>query len=117
MAGCCAQQYDKYIVIQKLDTTATADSANFVDRTLDTNWQEYTDSYAAVQSRGGREFWKVDQVSAEVSHVWRCPWSTVLAAATTDMRLRYEDVTYNILSVIDVDLAHDVVEIQTKRAV
>ena len=59
----------------------------------------------------------MDQVTAEVSHVWRCPWSTRLAAATPDMRLKHEDVVYNILSVIDIDLAHEEIEIQTARAV
>jgi hypothetical protein len=33
------------------------------------------------------------------------------------MRLVNESVTYEIVSVIDVDLAHEEIEIQTKRAV
>jgi SPP1 family predicted phage head-tail adaptor len=70
-----------------------------------------------VKSKGGREFWKVDQVNADVSHVWLCPYSKTLAAATPAMRLENEGVTYEILSVIDIDLAHKEVEIQTKRAV
>ena len=114
---CCSSQYDKMVTIQKIDNTVSTDSAGFRDRTLDSSWTKYTDSYAACQSRGGREFWKVDQVAADVSHVWRCPYSERLAAATPDMRLRHEGVTYNILSVIDIDLAHQEVEIQTRKAV
>jgi SPP1 family predicted phage head-tail adaptor len=68
-------------------------------------------------SKGGREFWKVNQVNADVSHVWKAQYSSELANATPAMRLMSEGVTYEILSVIDIDLNHREIEIQTKRAV
>jgi SPP1 family predicted phage head-tail adaptor len=74
-------------------------------------------SFAKVRSKGGREFWKVQQVNADVSHVWNCQYSKALAESTPAMRLIHDGVTYEILSVIDIDLAHQEVEIQTKRAV
>ena len=111
----CIADYDKKVVIQSL--SGTADAHGFIDNTDDTNWSEYAIGYASVQSKGGREFWKVDQVNADVSHVWWCPYSKTLAAATPAMRLRNESVTYEIQSVVDIDLAHEEIEIQTKRAV
>lgn len=111
----CVTDYNRKCTIEQL--TGTADAHGFIDNTDDDNWTQYCQTFAAVQSKGGREFWKVDQVNADVSHVWRCPWSKTLAAATPDMRLVNESVTYEILSVIDVDLAHEEVEIQTRRAV
>ena len=114
MARCIAD-YKHKITIQEL--TGAADAHGHIDNTADASWSAYESAYASVQSKGGREFWKVDQVNAEVSHVWRCPWSTKLAAATPDMRLKYEGVVYQIFSVIDVDMEHREVEIQTKRAV
>jgi len=111
----CIANYDRKVVIESL--SATADAHGFEDNTDDSNWSQYTTSFASVKSKGGREFWKVDQVNADVSHVWLCPYSKALAAATPKMRLKNEDVVYEILSVIDIDLAHKEVEIQTKRAV
>jgi len=112
----CVAQYDKKIKIESL-TGATADAHGFIDNTSDSNWTTYEAAFASVQSKGGREFWKVDQVKADVSHVWKCPYTKNLAAATPDMRLISESVTYEILSIIDVDIAHREVEIQTKRSV
>jgi SPP1 family predicted phage head-tail adaptor len=111
----CIAQYDRKVVIKSL--SATADAHGFEDNTDASNWTQYDISFASVKSKGGREFWKVDQVSADVSHVWLCPYSKTLAAATPAMQLVSESVTYEILSVIDIDLAHKEVEIQTKRAV
>ena len=75
----CIGEYVQKVTIQQL--SGTADAHGFIDDTLATNWAEYGTAYARVQSKGGREFWKVDQVSADVSHVWYCPWSKSIAAA------------------------------------
>lgn len=111
----CIANYDRKVVIKSL--TGTKDAHGHIDNTDPDNWSEYTSSYASVKSRGGREFWKTDQVASDVSHVWRCPYSSELVAATTRMQLVCESLTYEILSVVDIDLAHSEIEIQTKRAV
>ena len=111
----CVGEYIQSITIEQL--SGTADAHGFVDNTDDTNWSEYVTAFARVQSKGGREFWKVDKVEADISHVWWCPWNKTIAAATPDMRLIHEEATYEILSVIDIDMAHEEVEIQTRRAV
>ena len=117
----CVTSYDHYCTIQEIVSTATADGSGFIDRTNDDNWKIYEGAYCSVMSRGGREFWRVDQVTADVTHVWKCPWSTKLDTASlangTEMRLVNESNVYNIVSMIDVDLAHEEIEIQTKRAV
>ena len=115
MAKNCIASYDKKITIQSL--TGSADAHGFIDNTAAANWSTYETAFASVQSKGGREFWKVQQVNADVSHVWRCQYSAALAAATPDMRLIHEGTTYQILSIEDVDLAHYEIEIRTKRAV
>lgn len=111
----CVAQYDRKVVINSL--SGTADAHGFIDNTAAANWSTFETAYAKVKSKGGREFWKVDQVQADVSHVWMCPYSAKLATATPDMQLVNEGVTYEILSVIDIDLAHKEIEIQTRRAV
>ena len=110
----CVTEYDKKVIIGRMH--GTADAHGHVDTTSPNNWTEYTTSYAAVQSKGGREFWRVDQVNADVSHVWMCPYSATLATVTTDMRLTHEGVVYEILSVVDKDLAHEEFEIRNEGA-
>ncbi len=116
MNGTCIGQMNKSITIQSV-TGTTVDAHGQVDKTTNSNWSDFTRTYAAVKSQGGREFWKVQQVAADVSHVWNCQWSSKLASALPSMRLICEGVIYEILSVIDIDLAHQEIEIQTKRAV
>lgn len=111
----CVKKYDKKGTVEQL--SGTPDAMNEIDPTDDNNWSEYTTAYAQSMSKGGREFWKVDRVSADVSHVWLCPYDSTLAAATPAMRWKHDGDVYEILSVIDIDLAHEEIEIQTKRAV
>ena len=112
----CISTMNKSITIQDI-TGTTADAHGAVDITTNSNWGTYLRAYASVISKGGREFWKVEQVNANVSHVWRSQYSSELAAANPSMRLVSEGVTYEILSVVDIDLAHSEIEIQTRRAV
>lgn len=108
--------YNQFVSILSL-TGTTADAHGHVDNTAAANWTEYATSYADVQSKGGAEFWKVDKVDATVSHVWWCPYSATLAASTPDMQLKHEGVVYEIVSTIDINLANEEIEIQTRRAV
>jgi len=114
MKGCNPGDYNCPIVVESL--SGTADSFGHVDTTDSANWSRLTTAWAKVQTKGGREFWKVDRVEADVSHVWRCPYSATLATATPDMRLVYSSTNHEIVSVIDIDEAHEVIEIQTRRA-
>ena len=112
----CLSTMNKSITIQSI-TGTTVDAHGAVDITTGSNWSTYVRTFASVISKGGREFWKVNQVNADVSHVWKAQYCSELANATPAMRLVSEGVTYEILSVIDIDLAHREIEIQTKRAV
>lgn len=101
------------ITVQRL--AGTADAAGHVDGNTDANWTTYTTAWAEVRSRGGREFWRVSQVQSDVDFVFNCPWSPTLEKATPDMRILSDGKVYEILSVINVDLANNSIEIQTRR--
>jgi SPP1 family predicted phage head-tail adaptor len=107
---------DKLVRIEKL-IGQTTDAHGQVDQTTNANWGQHCSAWCSVVSKGGREFWKVQQTNADVSHVWTADWSPELADASPAMRLIHEGNTYEILSVIDIDLNHMEIEIQTKRAV
>ena len=104
--------YDKRVTILQL--VGTADAHGYVDNTDPDNWKPYARSYASVQTKSGREFWKVDRVEADVSAEWTLRYTPTLAKAVPAMRLEHAGVIYEIVSVIDVDLAHEEIKIQTK---
>lgn len=111
----CLTHFDKKIRIERL--SGTADAHGHVDNTTESNWTQHATGWAKVISKGGREFWKVQQVNADVSHVWTVQYSKAVAAATPAMRLIHDGLTYEIMSVVNVDLNNNYVEIQTRRAV
>ena len=108
-----AVRYDHRVTIQRL--AGTPDAAGHIDPNTDANWSTYATAFASVKSRGGREFWRVQQVQSDVDFVFRCPWSPTLENATPAMRLMTDGKVYEILSVINVDLANETIEIQTRR--
>ena len=112
----CLASYSKKVSIEKL-IGQTTDAHGQVDQTADANWGQHCTAWCLVVSKGGREFWKVQQTNADVSHVWKCQYSKTMVDASPAMRLIHEGNTYEILSVIDIDLNHREIEIQTKRAV
>lgn len=107
------RQYTTRIVVQRL--AGTADAAGHIDGNTDANWIQYCAAWASVRSRGGREFWRVSQVQSDVDFVFNCPWSKTLENATPAMRIVSDGKVYEILSVINVDLANNSIEIQTRR--
>ena len=107
------RNYVQKITIQRL--AGTPDAAGHVDGQIDANWTVYAGSWAAVETRGGREFWKIQQVNADVDSVWYLPWSPALDKTTPDMRIQHEGKVYEILSVQNLNLENREIEIQTRR--
>lgn len=113
MAKCGRMRPDKRITIQRL--AGTPDAAGHIDGTKNANWSTYAAAWATTQTRGGREFWKVQQVESTVDTVFRCPWTKTLEQATPDMRILFDGTVFEILSVVNIDFADDIVEFQTRR--
>ena len=107
------RHYTTRITVQRL--AGTADAAGHVNGNTDANWSTYCTAWASVRSRGGREFWRVSQVQSDVDFVFNCPWSRTLGNVTPDMRILTDGKVYEIVSVINVDLANNSIEIQTRR--
>jgi len=111
----CLSDYDKKVTIQRL--VGTADAHGHVDLTTGSNWQTYATAFCKVITKGGREFWKVQQVNANTDQAWTTQWTKTLDGVTPDMRLIYEGNTYEILAATDVDMNHEEIQILTRRKV
>ena len=111
----CLSDYDKKVTIQRL--VGTADAHGHVDLTTGSNWQTYATAFCKVITKGGREFWKVQQVNANTDQAWTTQWTKTLDGVTPDMRLIYEGNTYEILAATDIDMDHEEIQILTRRKV
>lgn len=109
--------YNEPITIQELDAGTIPDAHGHIDATSADGWAPYHTAFADVFTDGSREFWKANRVSNSVSHIWSMQWDTTAAAATPRMRLKHGTDLHYISSVEDVDQAHRVVRIQTRRTV
>lgn len=109
--------YSKLVTIQKLKTTATVDASGHIDPTDSTNWETHTKAYAKVYTKGGREFYRAANIDAEASHMWEVASSSKVRAITPDMRLKWNDRYFNIVSVQDKDESRITAEIVTKEDV
>jgi SPP1 family predicted phage head-tail adaptor len=108
-------EYDLKVIFET--SSGTADAHGHIDLTNANSWSSYSAAWAKCVSKGGREFWKVDQVNADVTHVWYVAYDSSLDAITTDDRLIHDHTVYEIVAAFNVDNADVEIEVQTKRAV
>jgi head-tail adaptor len=111
----CLSDYDKRVTIRQ--AVGTPDAHGHIDLTTASNWSIYATAYCKVITKGGREFWKVQQVNADTEQAWTAQWSPTLQEVTPDMRLEYDGNVYEILSAIDVNMDHEEIQILTRRKV
>ncbi len=114
----CHRKIGEYDLKVTFETpSGTADAHGHIDLTNLSNWSSFSSAWAKCVSKGGREFWKVNQVNADVSHVWYVAYDSSLDAITPDDRLIYDQTRYEIIAAFNIDNANLEYEIHTKRAV
>lgn len=107
--------YRERITIEKIKDNPQADAHGETDLTDDSNWETYATRFSSIQTKGGREFWKVDKVDADVNFLIRVQHDKRTAEITPRMRIRLGKRTINIAAVYDVDEMHEVIEMQCKE--
>jgi SPP1 family predicted phage head-tail adaptor len=69
-------------------------------------WTALTETWAAVEPLGGREFFSAQQVQSDITTRIVCRYASALADVTPKDRIQHGTVYYDIRSVIDVDSRH-----------
>jgi SPP1 family predicted phage head-tail adaptor len=113
----CAGEYNRPVTVENIKSDATENAYGEVDLTADASWETYAARRAKVVTKGGREFWKVDKVEADVSAVFWLRYDSTTVDITPEMRIALGTADYQIISAVDVDNAHEEIEIQAKLAV
>lgn len=94
--GGTAKKLDKQVTVKRIKTGLTPDAAGHIDETNEANWITYGTFYCEIVTKGSREFFRGEQVNADITHQITIRHSTSSAGITTSMKLVYQGRTFNI---------------------
>lgn len=83
-------------VVKKLKPGLTPDAANHIDETNEANWVTVGPRWVIVTPRGSREFFRGQQVAAEVTHQVDMRNDEISRTYTTGMRIFWNGQRLNI---------------------
>lgn len=86
------------IVIERLNPNATPDAAGHIDETDSANWEAFWRPWANLIPRNSREFIGADRVQADITHQIEIRYSDKAYQVSSDMRVKYGNRRFNILS-------------------
>lgn len=107
--------FNRRVTIEKIKDNPIVDAHGEVDLSESDSWEVYAVRWAEIQTKGGREFWKVDKVEAEVSHLIRVPYDRLTMGITPEMRIKFMGRIINIVSAIDINEMHEIIEMQCRE--
>ena len=90
------KKLDRYIAIQRLKTGLTPDASGHIDETLSSNWTVHGRFWAEFITKGSKEFFRGEQVNADITHQITVRHSTLAMGITTKMQVLYGGRTMNI---------------------
>ena len=105
-------KYRHLITFQKYD--GTVDDYGDVRTDISENWDDFKTVWAAIDPISGKEFYAAEQSQSEVTHKVRCRY---IAGIKAEMRIKYGNRLFKILSVIDWEERHEAMLIMAKEMV
>jgi SPP1 family predicted phage head-tail adaptor len=77
------------------------------------NWAEFATVWAKVRIQNGREFWAAQKNNAELSGLINIRY---ISGVTELMRVSYNSIVYQIITVINIEEANRELELHVKKA-
>ncbi len=59
---------NKYVSVQRIKTSSVPDDSGHIVEANDANWETFTHQWVSVVPRGSREFFRGEQVAADITH-------------------------------------------------
>lgn len=84
------------VVVQKLKNNLTPNASGHIDETDDSNWTTAGTEWVEFITRGSKEFFRGEEVAADITHQITMRWSRQAATYTTDMRMKMGDRVFHI---------------------
>lgn len=92
----CSRDLNNLITVQRLKNSQTLDDGGQSDETVDANWMNAGQEYCQFLTQGSREFFRGEDVAADITHQVTMRWSKKAAGYTTRMRLMMDGRKFNI---------------------
>lgn len=86
------------ITVQKLKNNAPLEGGGQVDETDETNWIQCGKEWAEFITQGSREFFRGQEIAADITHQVMIRWSSGANGYTTKMRLKMGNRLFYIAS-------------------
>lgn len=83
-----ASEFNKRMSVRRLKTDLTPDAAGHIDETDDDNWEAIAERWCQLVTKGSREFFRGEQVAAEITHQVTMRFDRQAATFTTGMQLK-----------------------------
>jgi len=64
-------------------------------------WSDYVTIDASIEPLRGREYWQAQQINSEITAKIRHRW---IRGITPNMRIKYGNIFYEIVSIVDKDM-------------
>lgn len=87
---------NKYISVYRLKAGLTVNASGHIDETDSSNWGLYGNFWAAIATKGSKEFARGGEVAAEITHQLTIKYSSMANGITTKMRVNYQGRIFNI---------------------
>lgn len=97
----CSADLDRRVSVRKLKSSLTLDASGHIDETSSDNWTEVGKHWCQFITKGSREFFRGEEVAAEITHQLTMRYSSSAAKYTTKMQIRMKTAdlgmrTFNI---------------------
>jgi SPP1 family predicted phage head-tail adaptor len=103
-----SSKYRTLVIVERPRTPGDSDRLNVVDLSDDGKWVRVCRRYAAVRKLDGREFLRLGQVRAEVTHIVELRYDSETKTISPVYRLRLgETASARKLDVVVVDDQHE----------
>lgn len=84
------------VTVQKIKSGLTQNASGHIDETNDSNWTIAGTEWVELVTRGSREFFRGQEIAADITHQITMRWSKKAESYTTDMRIKYGTRTLHI---------------------
>jgi SPP1 family predicted phage head-tail adaptor len=84
------------VSVKRLKSSAVPDASGHVDESDPANWETFTKQWCSVNPRGSREFFRGQQVAADITHQVEMLFNSDSNKITTKMRIMFKGRRLNV---------------------
>ena len=103
--------FDRRCQVLRVASTAIVDANGEIDLTRADSWEVWRERWFRILPRQGKEFWRLQQVDAQITHVLQTLCDSESSQITSAMRVRFKGRIFELTSIINVEEADKLIEI------